>query len=457
MSAFQSYLQDHQARLLDELTAFLKIPSISTDSTRRGDVRRAATFLNEKLEALGFQTELAETARHPAVLACYQAGESLPTVLIYGHYDVQPPDPEELWHSPPFEPTVKDGVITARGASDDKGQVYAHVKGVEALLARDGTLPVNVIFLIEGEEEIGSPNLPQLIRERRDALAADVVVISDGAMIAADTPTLTYGLKGLAYVEVEVTAANRDLHSGAYGGGVPNPINALATMIAQLKDENGRISVPGFYDPVLELAQDERDAFAHVPFDEQAFADALNLTATPGESGYTLLERLWARPTLDVNGITGGFQGEGAKTVIAAKASAKISCRLVPHQQPEDITRKLSDYLTSLAPEGVRVKVHELHGGHPALTPIDSPAVQQAAEALTEVYGKAPVFARTGGSIPVVSDFQQQLGVPVVLVGFGLEDDNIHSPNERFGVENYLKGIETSAALLSKLSQLQRA
>jgi len=371
-----------------------------------------------------------------------------------------PPEPLDLWISPPFEPVVENGLIVARGASDDKGQLYAHIKGVEALLATTGTLPVNLTFLIEGEEEIGSPNLTPLIEAHREQLAADIVLISDGAMVAPDTPTITYGLRGLAYVEVLVRGAGRDLHSGAYGGGAPNAINALAKIIAQLHNEQGRVTVPGFYDAVLELTDTEREAFRQVPFDEAHFKREAGLAATPGEAGYSLLERLWARPTLDCNGIGGGFQGDGAKTVIAAEARAKISCRLVPNQDPHDITAKLAAHLKRLAPPGVEVTVTELHGALPAVLracaagPLEAPAVQVAARALATVFGRPAVFARTGGTIPVVSTFQELLGAQVVMVGLGLESDKVHSPNEKFDLVNYYRGIEVSTALLAAFADM---
>ena len=449
----KSYLNEHQTRFTQELTDFLRIPSVSTSSAHKEDVRRAASFALEKLRSAGLETRLIETPRHPVVYGSYHVSNNVPTVLIYGHYDVQPPEPLELWDSPPFEPKIESGVIYARGATDDKGQVYAHIKGIEALLETEGVLNVNVKFLIEGEEEIGSPSLNEVLKANQDLFAADVVIISDGSMIAPNTPTITYGLKGLAYVEVNVRGAALDLHSGAFGGGVPNPINGLAKMIAALHDDAGRVAVPGFYDDVLDISDAEREAFAKVPFDEKKFAEEIGVSATPGEGGYSLLERLWARPTLDVNGIAGGFQGEGAKTVIADTAIAKISCRLVPNQDPADITKKLSNYLQEVAPEGLEVSVTDLHGGYPALTPLDSPALQAASRALQKVYGKDPIYARTGGTIPVVSTFQQLLGAEVVLVGFGLENDRMHSPNEKFDLVNYYKGIETSAALLKAFSK----
>lgn len=447
------YLQASQQRHLDELLAFLRIPSVSALSTHNADTRKAAEFVGAKLKDLGFQVTINETPKHPIVTAHYHVNDNLPTVLIYGHYDVQPPDPINLWTSPPFEPVLKDGLIIARGSSDDKGQVYAHVKGAEALIKTTGTLPVNLKFLIEGEEEISSPNILPFIEAHRDELKSDVVIISDSAMLAPNTPTITYGLKGIAYIEVRVKTAAMDLHSGAFGGGVPNPINALAKMIAKLHADNGRVTVPGFYDAVLDISRVEKAAFANVPFDEAKFAKDIGVTATPGEAGYSLLERLWARPTLDCNGIGGGFQGEGSKTVIANTAMAKISCRLVPNQDPNDIRDKLTAYLKELAPAGVHVEVIDLHGGKPAMSPIESKSVQTAARALHQVYSKEAIFARTGGSIPIVSNLQDLLRAEVVLVGFGLETDRVHSPNEKFDLENYYKGIETSAALLNAFGQ----
>jgi acetylornithine deacetylase/succinyl-diaminopimelate desuccinylase-like protein len=448
------YLVAQRQRHLDELLAFLAIPSVSTESSRRHDVRRAAEYLRERFVEAGLEARVMETDGHPVVYAEHVAAPDAPTVLIYGHYDVQPPEPLDLWTSPPFIPSLRDGAIFARGASDDKGQLYAHVKGVGALLASEGALGVNVKFLIEGEEEIGSPNLDPFIEANRSLLAADVVIISDGAMIAPKTPTITYGLRGLAYVEVNVQGAAMDLHSGGFGGAAPNPINALCKMIAALHDERHRVTVPGFYDDVVELSAEEREQLARVPFDEGALAAEIGVSALPGEDGYSVLERLWTRPTLDVNGIGGGFQGEGAKTVIAAEARAKISCRLVPNQDPTQISRALGEHLKRLAPPGVAVEVRELHGGRPALTPLDAPAVRAAADALREVFGREVVFARSGGTIPVVSTLQRALEAEVVLIGFGLESDRAHSPNERFHLENYYRGIEVSAVLLKRLGAM---
>lgn len=442
---------ENQDRQLDELLELLKIASISTSLEHKADVAAAASFIAEQLEELDFKTEVHATRGHPIVTAEYYVDETLPTVLIYGHYDVQPVDPISEWENPPFEPTIVNGDIYARGSSDDKGQIFAHIKSLEALIEANGSLPLNVKFIIEGEEEIGSPNLVPFIKENRELLACDVVIISDSAMIAPNTPTITYGLKGLAYVEVEVTTASRDLHSGAYGGAVANPISVLAKMIAQLHDKNGRITVPGFYDNVLEISEEEKEAFKRVPFDEKQFTDEIDLKGTPGEAGYTVLERIWARPTLDCNGIWGGFQGDGAKTVIPAKAGAKISCRLVANQDHREISKKLIKYLKELAPDYASVKLTDLHGAKASLSPLNSRAVKLTAIALEKAFAKEVVFARTGGSIPIVNDFQEQLESDVVLVGFGLENDGAHSPNEKFAIENFYSGIKASVAVLLEL------
>lgn len=450
--SLESYLAAHRDRHLEELLDFLRIPSVSTDPEHSDDVRRAARFLQEKFAALGVPCEVHDTPGHPIVLAERKVSPDAPTVLIYGHYDVQPPEPLELWDRPPFDPAVEDGNIVARGASDDKGQVYAHVKGAEALLAEDPDAALNLIYLIEGEEEISSTNLDLFVEQNRQRLQSDVVLISDGAMLGPDKPSLNYGLRGISYIEVRVRSAERDLHSGAYGGAVPNPINALAGMIASLHDDQGRVTVPGFYDRARATGDEERQALAELPFDPQAFLSNVGVTASPGETGYSVIERIWTRPTLDVNGIGGGFQGAGAKTVIAAEAMAKISCRLVPDQDPEEVTRALSDHLRSLAPEGVEVEVIDLHGGWPAVVPLDSPSLATAADAIEAVWGKRPVYVRTGGSIPVVSTFQRLLGADVVMLDMGLETDRIHAPNEHFSLDHYYRGIHTSAELLRRLA-----
>ena len=444
-------LQD-RAGAEQELFALLRIPSVSADPAHAGDMARAAEFLRGKLQALGFTARVDPTGGHPVVYAERLEAPGKPTVLIYGHYDVQPEAPLDEWVTPPFEPTVREGRIYARGSTDDKGQAYAHVRGVELLL-RAGPLPVNVKFLLEGEEEVGSPNLEAYLRDHADELRADVIVISDGSRFAPDVPTVTYGLRGLSYVEIHVQGASRDLHSGAYGGAAPNPINALCEIIARLKDDQGRVTIPGFYDGVEELTPEERKMWASLPHSDQEFAASIGVSDLPGEQGYSTLERLWARPTLDVNGIWGGYQGEGSKTVIPAKAGAKVSMRLVPGQDPDRITRLVQEYVPTLAPRGVQVEVKALHGGQPVKVDLDSPFIQAANRALTRVYGKPAAFARTGGSIPIVAAFRQILGAPVLLVDFGLNEDAPHSPNESFALEDYHNGILTSAFLLQEIGK----
>lgn len=440
------------ARADAELFDLLRIPSVSADSARKHDMRRAATFLQEKLARLGFTARVDDTPGHPVVYGERLSAPGAPTVLIYGHYDVQPEAPEGEWLTPPFEPTVRGGRVYARGATDDKGQAYAHVKGVELLL-QQGELPVNVKFLLEGEEEVGSPNLAPYLVAHAQELACDVIVISDGSRFAPDVPTVTYGLRGLSYIEVHVQGANRDLHSGSYGGAAPNPVGALAQIIAALKDDSGRITIPGFYDGVQELTETERAMWRELPHSDEEFAASIGVSALPGEVGYTTLERLWARPTLDVNGIWGGYQGEGSKTVIPAKAGAKISMRLVPGQDPERITRLAQEFIPTLAPAGVTVEVRDLHGGQPVAMDLDSPYIAAADRALERVYGKKAAFARTGGSIPIVASFREVLGAPVLLVDMGLNEDAPHSPNESFALSDYHNGILTSAYLLQELGR----
>ncbi|RTR30688.1 dipeptidase [Deinococcus radiophilus] len=437
-----------------ELFELLRIPSVSSDSTRRADMGRTAEYLRAKLATLGFSARVDQTPGHPVVYAERLDAPGQPTVLVYGHYDVQPEDPVEEWVSPPFEPEVREGRIYARGATDDKGQAYAHVRGAELLLSQ-GELPVNLKFLLEGEEEIGSPNLEPYLEAHREELACDVIVISDGSRFAKDVPTVTYGLRGIAYVEVRVQGASRDLHSGSYGGAAPNPINALCEIIAGLKDDQGRITVPGFYDSVVPLTEEEREMWAGLPHSDEQFAASIGATSLPGEEGYSTLERIWGRPTLDVNGIWGGFQGEGAKTVIAAKAGAKVSCRLVPGQDPADITRKLQEFIPTLAPQGVQVEVIDHHGGDPVKFDLSSPFIKAADRALARVYGKPAAFGRTGGSIPIVADFARILGAPVLLVDLGVNEDGLHSPNESFSQEDYFNGILTSAYLMQEIGGVQ--
>lgn len=442
-SKSQQFIEQHKSRFLDELFTLLRIPSISADPKYKDDVSRTAEKVADFLRQAGAEkVTLFPTAGHPIVYAEKIIADNVPTVLIYGHYDVQPPDPLDLWHSPPFEPTVRDGNIYARGACDDKGQFFMHIKAFEAMLASN-ELPCNVKFMIEGEEEIGSNNLELFCKDQTEMLTCDMIMISDTSLIANDVPSLTTGLRGLSYVEVEVTGPNRDLHSGVYGGGVTNPINALAQMIASLHDESHKVNIPGFYDKVKIVSADERKQMNEAPFDEKEYTSDLNINAVYGEEGYTTIERTSIRPTLDVNGIWGGYIGAGAKTVLPAKAFAKISMRLVPDQHPDEITKLFSNHFKSIAPPGVTVDVRPHHGGFPAVTPTDSIEYLAAEKAMSDTFGKKPLPQRGGGSIPIVSLFERVLGVKTVMMGFGLDSDNIHSPNEKYGIFNFYKGIET--------------
>ncbi|GHM99780.1 hypothetical protein WSM22_12700 [Cytophagales bacterium WSM2-2] len=439
----KDYIQSNQQRFLDELFDLLRIPSVSADSRHKGDVRKAAEFIVKKLKEAGADTvELCETKGHPIVFGEKKLNSSLPTVLVYGHYDVQPPDPLDLWTSPPFEPVIKDGKIFARGSCDDKGQVYMHIKAFEAMMKLN-QLPCNIKFMIEGEEEVGSDNLGTFVKENKDKLKAEVILISDTALISLDHPSITVGLRGLSYLEVEVTGPNRDLHSGVYGGAVANPINVLSQMIASMHDENGRVTIPGFYDKVVSLSEADRKKLNEAPFDLNEYKKDLNIDDVRGEKGFTTIERTGIRPTLDVNGIWGGYTGEGAKTVLPSKASAKISMRLVPNQDSQEIMEMFTKHFLSIAPKSVKVKITPHHGGQPAVTPTDSKAFKAASEAFKEVWGKMPIPTRDGGSIPIVSLFKKELGLDTVLMGFGLDSDAIHSPNEHYGVKNFLIGIET--------------
>lgn len=439
----KNYIQQHKDRFLSELLELLRIPSVSADSKYKADVRLAAEFICEKLKSAGADmAEINETAGHPIVYGEKIIDKSLPTILVYGHYDVQPADPLNLWDSPPFEPIVKDEKIYARGACDDKGQVYMHIKAFETMVATD-SLPCNVKFMIEGEEEVGSDNLGIFVKANKEKLKADVILISDTAIVANDIPSIDVGLRGLSYLEVEVTGANRDLHSGVYGGAVANPINVLSKMIASLHDENNHITIPNFYDDVLELSPAEREAMALTPFNLEAYQEDLAINDVRGEAGYSTIERASIRPTLDVNGIWGGYIGEGAKTVLPSKASAKISMRLVPNQQSDKMTAMFTKHFESIAPAGVTVKVRPHHGGEPYITPTDSKEYRAAERAMEESFGKKPVPTRGGGSIPIVALFEKELGLKTILMGFGLDSDAIHSPNEHFGLFNFYKGIET--------------
>jgi acetylornithine deacetylase/succinyl-diaminopimelate desuccinylase-like protein len=449
MNKSKTYVEKNKERFIEELIELLKIPSVSADSAYKKDVIKTAVAVKESLANAGCDhTEICETPGYPVVYGEKIIDKNLPTVLVYGHYDVQPPDPINLWDSPPFKPVIKktethpDGAIFARGACDDKGQMYMHVKALEYMMKNDD-LPCNVKFMIEGEEEVGSENLSWFIERNHEKLANDVILISDTGMIAKDVPSITTGLRGLSYVEVEVTGPNRDLHSGLYGGAVANPINVLTKMIASLHDENKHITIPGFYDKVEELSKAERAKMAEAPFNLDNYKKALDLNDVYGEEGYTTNERNSIRPTLDVNGIWGGYTGEGAKTVIASKAYAKISMRLVPNQDWKEITGLFKKHFESIAPSGVTVKVNPHHGGQGYVTPIDGIEYQAASEAYKEVFGKEPIPQRSGGSIPIVSLFEKELKSKTILMGFGLDTDAIHSPNEHFGIWNYLKGIET--------------
>ena len=439
----KQYINENKDRFLNELLDLLRIPSISANSEHKGDMIRCAEAVKQSLLDAGADlAEIHETAGHPIVYGEKMVDPSLPTVLVYGHYDVQPADPLELWHSGPFEPVIKDGKIYARGACDDKGQFYMHVKALEVMV-RNNALKTNIKFCIEGEEEIGSPNLGKFVASHHDLLKADVVLISDTAMISMDTPSIDTGVRGLSYIQVEVTGPNRDLHSGVYGGAVANPATSLARMIASCHDEQNHITIPGFYDDVLASSTAERALMAKAPFDENEYKKDLGVDAVYGEKGYSTNERTGIRPTIEVNGIWGGYTGEGAKTVLPSKATAKISARLVPNQSSEKITAILLDYFRKIAPAGVTVKATEHHGGEPYLTPIDSKGYQAASKAIEHTFGKAPVPVRGGGSIPICSLFEKELGVKIVFMGFGLDSDNLHSPNEKYDLFNFYKGIET--------------
>lgn len=456
--SYLNFIDENIDRFKDELFELLKIPSVSAVSTHKGDVKNAAAFLKNQFNAIGLNNvAIYETPGHPIVYGEFlEAGPDKPTVLVYGHYDVQPPDPLELWDSPPFEPTVKGTDVYARGASDDKGQAYTHIKAIEAWLRTNGTLPVNVKVLIEGEEEIGSANLVPFLKEHKEMLSCDMVLISDTSMFDKDVPSITYGLRGLAYMQVFVQGPNRDLHSGGYGGAVQNPLNALCEIIAALKDKDGVIQIPGFYDDVIPLSDDERKAASNLPFNEEAFKKSLDIDEVFGEKGYSTVERKASRPTLDVNGIWGGYQGEGAKTVLPAKAGAKISMRLVPNQDPGKIAVLFAEHVKRIAPKGVKVVVEEHHGGHAAMTDLDFYGLKAASAAFKKIYGKEPLFTREGGSIPIVADFKKVLGADSILMGFGQNSDAIHSPNEKFSLIDFHRGIKTSASFFEILSEMKK-
>ena len=443
LKTINAYIDANRDRFLNELLDLLRIPSVSADPKYASDVKRTARVLADGMRAMGLDgVEICETPGHPIVYAQKIVDAKLPTVLIYGHYDVQPPDPLDLWHSPPFEPVIKDGKIYARGACDDKGQMYMHVKAAEIMMNTTG-LPCNIKFMIEGEEEVGSVNLEPWVKANRDRLKSDVVLISDTSIIANDVPSINVGLRGLSYLEVEVTGPNRDLHSGVYGGAVANPINVLCKMLASLHDDNGRITIPNYYNDVDEVSPAERAEMAKAPFDLDEYKRDLDIADVQGEAGYSSLERATIRPTFDINGIWGGYTGEGAKTVLPSKAYAKISFRLVPHQDTNKVMKMVEDHLFSIAPKSVKLKVSPHHGGPPYVTPTDFVAYEAASKAMEETFGKKPIPTRSGGSIPIPAMFEKELGVRSVLLGFGLDSDAIHSPNEHYGVFNYFKGIQT--------------
>lgn len=452
MADLNAFLTENRARHLDELFDFLRIPSVSAKSDHDAETARAADWLADRIRDAGMSAEVLPTDGHPVVIGEWrEAGPDAPTLLIYGHYDVQPAEPLDLWDSPAFEPTVREGRIYARGSADDKGQLYMHVKALEALLKVEGRLPVNVVVVAEGEEEIGSPNLVPFVEKHRDRLAADTVIISDSAMFAPGQPSLLFSLRGLAYLEVHVSAAKGDLHSGAYGGAVPNPATELARMISTLHDADGRIMIPGFYDDVVDWPEETRAAIRTLDFDEEDFRAGVDSPGLHGEAGYSVLEQLWIRPTCEVNGLLSGWTDEGAKTVLPAKSMAKISFRLVPDQSPKRVAQMFLAHLKSVAPDWVRVEVKELHGGNPWKADPSGPLFDAAAVALEEAFGKKPVIVGEGGSIPIVGEFERILEAPALLVGFALPGCNMHAPNEWFTIENYEKGIGALCRLYGEL------
>ncbi|MBX3415774.1 MAG: dipeptidase [Pirellulales bacterium] len=454
MPTLDQYLAENAGRFEEDLCDLLRIKSVSADGAFRDEVQRAASWVADHFRRLGMTTEIVPTAGHPIVFAEHLQAPGAPTVLVYGHYDVQPPDPLDEWISPPFEPTRRNGNLYARGATDDKGQMLTHVKSAEAWLATTGKLPVNVKYLIEGEEEVGSEHLDAFIIENLERLRADCVVISDTCQFGPGQPAITYGLKGIAYYELRLFGPSQDLHSGSFGGAVMNPANALVRMLAALIDKHGRVQVPGFYDDVTPISDAERKQFAELGFSDTDFARQLEVEALAGEEGYTTLERRWARPTCDINGLWSGYQGEGAKTVLPARAGAKFSFRLVPKQDPDQLTRNLRAMLEGLCPPGIRLELTSFHNAPGIVVPLDSPYMAAAARAIEKGFGRQPVFIREGGSIPVVATFHDRLGVDTLLLGWGLSDDNTHSPNEKFCLADFHRGIKASAYLWEELSKL---
>jgi succinyl-diaminopimelate desuccinylase len=452
MNAVTDYIQAHRDNFESDLADLLRIASVSADSRQRGEVRRAATWVAGQFKRLGLAAELVETAGHPLVYAETPKVSGAPTALVYGHYDVQPPEPLEEWISPPFEPTVRDGNIYARGATDDKGQMLTHVKSVEAWMKTVGMLPVQVKFLIEGEEEVGSEHLAPFVHEHREKLACDCIVISDCGQFAPGVPAITYGLRGIAYYELRLRGPRQDLHSGTFGGAVTNPANVLVSLLAALKDKDGRIQLPGFYDDVVPLNERERAEFRALPITDEQFLEQIGTSGLSGEQGFTSLERRWARPTLDINGLTSGYQGEGAKTVLPARAGAKFSFRLVPQQNPARITTSLRSFLEARLPPGIAMELIDHHGAPGIVIPLESPYIRAASAAIEAGFGRAPVFIREGGSIPIVTTFAQQLRADVLLLGWGQNDDNTHSPNEKFSLDDYHRGTLASAHLWQQLA-----
>ena len=451
------YIEANRDRYLSELTELIAIPSISTNPENKKDIQRCAEWMSKHLTSIGMEhAEIFPTAGHPVVYADWLHAPGAPTVLIYGHYDVQPVDPIDLWTSPPFKATIRNGNLYARGSADDKGQVFIHLKSIEAFLKNTGKLPINIKMLLEGEEEIGSEHLDPFIREHKKRLKADLVMVSDTSMFARGVPSVCYGLRGLAYMQIDLIGPNKDLHSGSYGGSVHNPIQALSEIVASLHDKNGRVTIPGFYDDVRSLTKKERDAFKKLPWSDKKYAKELGVKALYGERGFTTLERLWARPTLECNGIWGGFTGEGAKTVLPSAASAKISMRLVPDQSADKVAKLFQKHIDRIAPNTVQVKARYLHGGEAALTPIDSPGVKAAVAALEKGFGKKPLYQREGGSIPIVVQFKRVLGLDTVLLGFGLPDENAHAPDEFINLDNFFGGIRTAAHFYNELPGFMR-
>lgn len=449
-----NYLKSNFSNYIEELKEYLRIQSISTLDNHKNEMLQCANFVVEKFKEAGLENiKIFETEGHPLVYADWLHKPGKPTVLIYGHYDVQPVDPIELWNTEPFEPTIINQKIYARGANDNKGQNFVHIKSVEAFMKSTGSLPVNVKFIFEGEEEIGSASLANFLKENKELLKCDALLVSDTSMYAPNVPTITYGLRGLLYMEVEVTAANRDLHSGSFGGAVANPINELAKIISKLHDKKGKVTIPNFYKDVLPISKEEKENFKKLKFSDKAFAKELKVKELFGENGYSTLERLWVRPTLDCNGIIGGFTEKGAKTVLPSKALAKISMRLVPNQDPKKLAKEFTNYIKSITPKTVKVDVRTLHYGYPAMTSLNNSVIRSAATALEKAFNKKTVFTREGGSIPIIVDFIKHLNVPAVLMGLGLDSDDIHSPNEHFRIENFEKGLYSSAYFLNEMAK----